>query len=101
MYSDVVENNQGDVGGYLNWVVMEQLPMRMKQGVRQARSWGCIIQAYGRLCAGLEVGDAWHVLRIVRRLVCLGLSMMGRENDLGRLAKITQSLSSKFQFYSE
>lgn len=56
IYSDVAENNQGDVGGYLNWVVMEQLPMRMKQGVRQARSWGCIIQAYGRPCAGLEVG---------------------------------------------
>lgn len=49
---------------------------------------------------GLEAGEAWHILRIVRRLMCLELSMVGRVNDLGSFAKITQSLSTVFRFYS-
>lgn len=39
------------------------------------------------LLDGCEAGGAWHILGIVRRLVCLELSMSRRVSDLGGVAK--------------
>ena len=48
-----------------------------------------------------EAGCIWHILGTVRRLLCLKLSVRGRESDLSIVAKIVQSLSRVFRFYSK
>lgn len=101
IYSDVAENNQGDIGGYF------------KLGCHGAASHEDETKSQTGKELGMHNPGIWKAVCCSRGRRSLahtsncqktdvpGLSMMGRENDLGRPAKIMQSLSSKFQFYSE